>query len=150
VELHRQLGGRTKDDVPYQYLTFFMEDDDELEEVRRKYESGEMLTGEIKALCIQHVQEYVAAFQERRKKVTPETREEFMAIRPLTFGGNPNVVKLEEKKPTNASAEANGHAASHKKKKSVSATEKRTQLMREAEELRAKLSAKEREIDELG
>jgi hypothetical protein len=29
-------------------LQFFMEDDDELAEIGRKYKSGEMMTGEIK------------------------------------------------------------------------------------------------------
>ena len=150
AELQRQHGGRTKDDVPYQYLTFFMEDDAELEEIRRKYEAGEMLTGEIKAICVQYVQEYVAAFQARRKQVTEEKRREFMSIRALTFGGNPNV-KVEEKKAEGSPQMPNGQAtAGHKKKKSVSGTEKRAQLTREVEELRAALQAKEQEIEQLG
>lgn len=97
AELQRQLGGRTKDDVSFQYLTFFMEDDQELERVRKAYESGEMLTGELKKLCIEHLQEYVRAFQERRAKVTEDTREEFMKPRKLEWKGNPNPVKSDTK-----------------------------------------------------
>ena len=48
VEEHRRLGADLSIDIPYQYLTFFLEDDDKLEEIRDKYKKGEMLTGEVK------------------------------------------------------------------------------------------------------
>lgn len=48
VEEHRANGANLDVDVPYQYLTFFLEDDAKLEEVREKYSKGEMLTGEVK------------------------------------------------------------------------------------------------------
>jgi tryptophanyl-tRNA synthetase len=95
-EKHRELGGRADQDVAFQYLKFFMEDDDELEQIRQKYEKGELLTGELKAICIKYLQEYVGAFQERRVKVTEEVRQEFMSERPLTYGGNPNPVVVEK------------------------------------------------------
>jgi len=47
-----------------------------------------MLTGDLKAICIKELQTYVAAFQERRAKVTDETVQQFMAIRPLEWRGN--------------------------------------------------------------
>lgn len=87
AEKQRELGGRTDVDVPYKYLTFFMEDDDELERIKTAYESGEMMTGEIKAICIKYLQEYVAAFQERRAKVTDEVREDFFSHKGLLFRG---------------------------------------------------------------
>ena len=90
LEKHRELGGRTKDDVPFQYLTFFMEDDDELERLRAGYEKGEVLTGEMKQVCIKYLQEYVSAFQERRKKVTDDVVNTFFAKRKLEYQGNPN------------------------------------------------------------
>ena len=88
-DLHRELGGRTEVDIPYQYLKFFLEDDEELERIRVAYEKGEMETSEIKAICIRELQTYVAAFRERRKKVTDETLATFMKPRALTFVGNP-------------------------------------------------------------
>ena len=97
LEKHRELGGRTKEDVPFQYLTFFMEDDDELERLRVGYEKGEILTGEMKQKCIAELQAFVSAFQERRKKVTEEMREHFFAHRALEYQGNPNP-KIVEKK----------------------------------------------------
>lgn len=60
-----------------------MEDDDELQRIYDAYKKGEMLTGELKAICIKYLQEYVQAFQDLRVKVTEEVVDEFMAVRPL-------------------------------------------------------------------
>jgi tryptophanyl-tRNA synthetase len=89
VEEHRAQGGDTNVDVSFQYLRFFLEDDEELEKIRVAYEKGEMLTGELKAICIRELQKYVAGFQERRAKVDDKTVELFMAKRPLKWVGNP-------------------------------------------------------------
>lgn len=89
VEEQREKGGDTDKDVSYQYLGFFMEDDAELARIGEEYRSGKLLTGELKSICIQHLQEYVQGFQERRAKVTEEIIDEFMARRPLRWTGNP-------------------------------------------------------------
>ena len=88
-EEHERLGGRTAVDVPFQYLTFFLEDDEQLEHIRRQYENGKMQSGEMKATAIKELQAYVWAFRERRKAVTPEIREEFMRPRQLIFKSMP-------------------------------------------------------------
>lgn len=85
VEEHREKGGDTNKDVPYQYLTFFLEDDQELEKIRVEYSTGKMLTGEIKKKCAEELQVYVQSFQERRAKVTDEIVAEFMRVRPLNL-----------------------------------------------------------------
>ena len=54
LEEHREKGGDPDIDVAFQYLMFFFEDDDnELERIHTEYKSGEMLTGELKAICIE-------------------------------------------------------------------------------------------------
>ena len=88
-ELHRQLGGRTNVDIPFQYLRFFLEDDDELEEIRVAYESGEMESGGMKQRCTKELQAYVGAFRARRKAVTETVRDEFLRPRHLEFKGSP-------------------------------------------------------------
>lgn len=85
VEEHREKGGDCEVDVSYMYLTFFMEDDDKLEEIRQQYSSGQMLTGELKAELIKVLQKIMAEFQEKRKQVTDETVKQFMAPRKLNF-----------------------------------------------------------------
>ena len=88
-ELHEQIGGRTAVDVPFQYLTFFLESDEELESIRQRYEKGVMQSGEMKATATKELQSYVAAFRERRKAVTTDVRDEFMRPRQLIFRSMP-------------------------------------------------------------
>jgi tryptophanyl-tRNA synthetase len=52
VEEHRANGADLSIDVSYNWLNFFMEDDDELERIRLDYSSGKLLTGEVKAILI--------------------------------------------------------------------------------------------------
>lgn len=86
AEEHRRLGGNPDVDVPFQYLTFFLESDEELAEIARTYRTGELLTGELKAKCIKVLQEFVVGFQERRKQVTDEAVAVFMdGGRPLVW-----------------------------------------------------------------
>ncbi|XP_019055524.1 PREDICTED: NADP-dependent glyceraldehyde-3-phosphate dehydrogenase-like [Nelumbo nucifera] len=40
-------------DIPIKYLGFFLEDDDELEQIRKEYDAGRMLTGEVKKRLIE-------------------------------------------------------------------------------------------------
>lgn len=87
-ELHRQLGGRTAVDIPFQYLRFFLEDDEELEEIRVRYEKGEMESGEMKKRCTRELQAYVSAFRERRKNVTEGVLRTFLRPRALEFAGS--------------------------------------------------------------
>ncbi|KAK0481781.1 hypothetical protein IW261DRAFT_1472436 [Armillaria novae-zelandiae] len=77
-EEHRRLGGNTDVDVSYQYLTCLLEDDDEIAKIGEDYRAGRMLTGQLKAKCIETLQKFVADFQEKRAKVTEETVSAFM------------------------------------------------------------------------
>lgn len=53
LEEHRALGGNTDIDVSFQLLKFFLNDDEELEKIRKTYISGELLSGEIKKIAIE-------------------------------------------------------------------------------------------------
>ncbi len=88
-EEHKRLGGRTNVDMPFQFLTFFLEDDERLEEIKTAYEKGEMSSGEMKATTTKELQGYVAAFRERRRAVSQEILKEFMDPRQLEFRGMP-------------------------------------------------------------
>ncbi|KAK5105840.1 hypothetical protein LTR62_001970 [Meristemomyces frigidus] len=95
-EEHRRLGGNPDVDVAFTYLSYFLEDDAELEDLAKRYRAGEILTGEMKAKCISFVQGFVADFQKRREGVTEEVMREFMRPRRLVYGGNPNPVKKQK------------------------------------------------------
>jgi len=85
VELHRKLGANLDEDVPYEYLSFFLDDDEELERIRVEYSAGRMLTGEVKKRLIEVLTGMVSAHQERRAQVTDEVVRTFMTVRPLSF-----------------------------------------------------------------
>ncbi|XP_026536025.1 tryptophan--tRNA ligase, cytoplasmic [Notechis scutatus] len=85
VEEHRQYGGNCDVDVSYMYLTFFLEDDDRLEQIKQAYTSGALLTGELKKVLIETLQPLIAAHQQRRKQITDEMVKEFMTPRKLAF-----------------------------------------------------------------
>lgn len=55
-----------------------MEDDDQLEDIRVKYGSGELLSGEVKAILVKLLQDWLKNFQEARAKVTDKDVEIFM------------------------------------------------------------------------
>ncbi|KAF9413439.1 hypothetical protein HW555_008331 [Spodoptera exigua] len=85
VEEHRLKGGNTEVDISFKYLTFFLEDDDRLAEIKKEYESGVMLTGELKKEAIDVITPWVQDYQKRRATVTDEVVEQFFKIRPLKF-----------------------------------------------------------------
>ena len=69
VEEHRRLGGDVTKDVAFQYLQFFFEEDDSaLQEIREEYESGRLLAGEIKQICIDSATEWLNDLAEKRSQ----------------------------------------------------------------------------------
>jgi len=68
VEEHRKKGGNPNVDVAYQWLTFFEEDDEKLKKIYIDYKAGKILSGELKAMLIEKITEFLMAHQERRKK----------------------------------------------------------------------------------
>jgi tryptophanyl-tRNA synthetase len=116
AEEQRLLGGNPDVDVSYQYLKFFIEDDEELENIRVAYRKGEMLTGELKQRCIKELQLFVAGFQERKKEVTEEVVAMFMTPRKLEWKGNPNPIKPPAPAPPPPSSVATKENTKSKKK----------------------------------
>jgi len=85
VEEHREKGGDTSVDISYQYLRFFLDDDDKLAELESSYRSGTLLSGFLKKELIDILQPMVASHQERRKLVTDQVIQQFMTPRKLNF-----------------------------------------------------------------
>ncbi len=67
IEEHRKLGGNPEVDVPYQWLTFFEEDDAKLQKIYHQYKSGEMLSGEIKQILITKINDFLQEHQRKRE-----------------------------------------------------------------------------------
>lgn len=69
LELHRKEGGDYKVDVSFNYLTFFLNDDEELESIKNKYTSGELLSGELKKKCIDVITPIILKHQRDRELI---------------------------------------------------------------------------------
>ncbi len=70
LEEHREHGGDPTVDVPFQYLRFFFEEDDEeLERIAADYRAGDLLSGELKEIAIERITDFLAAHQRRRSEL---------------------------------------------------------------------------------
>ncbi|KAF2285009.1 hypothetical protein GH714_034691 [Hevea brasiliensis] len=83
LEKHRKYGANLEVDIPIKYLNFFLEDDDELEHIKKEYAAGRMLTGEAKKRLAEVLTELVERHRLARSAVTDEMVDAFMAVRPL-------------------------------------------------------------------
>ena len=69
IEEHRKKGGNPDIDVSYQYLRiFFEQDDNKLKKIYDDYKSGNLLTGELKSILIDKINEFLKLHQEKREK----------------------------------------------------------------------------------
>lgn len=82
-EKQRLYGANLEVDIPVKYLSFFLEDDDELEHIKTEYGSGRMLTFDVKKRLTEILVEIVERHRRARAAVTDEMVDAFMAVRPL-------------------------------------------------------------------
>ena len=68
LEEHRKLGGNPDIDVAYQWLRYLEEDDEKLKKIHDDYKSGALLSGEIKKILIDKINDFLALHQKRREK----------------------------------------------------------------------------------
>lgn len=83
IENHRKFGANLEVDISVKYLSFFLEDDAELENIKQEYGAGRMLTGEVKKLLIEVLTNMVERHRKARAAVTDEMVDVFMSARPL-------------------------------------------------------------------
>ncbi|WZY74325.1 hypothetical protein YC2023_006565 [Brassica napus] len=83
IEKHREIGANLEVDIPVKYLSFFLEDDAELEHIKKEYGEGRMLTGEVKKRLTEVLTGMVERHRMARAAVTEEMVDAFMAVRPL-------------------------------------------------------------------
>ena len=77
LENHRKYGGNIKIDICYQYLTFFLEDDQKLNEIAQAYTSGIMTSGEIKKITSDIIVSEILKHQEIKKNITDDILHQF-------------------------------------------------------------------------
>jgi tryptophanyl-tRNA synthetase len=68
VELQRKLGANLEIDVPYQWLYYFLEEDDsKIKRLGEDYASGRILTGEVKQLLVEKLNSFLEQNRDRRE-----------------------------------------------------------------------------------
>ena len=72
IEEHRKKGGNVEIDVACQWLKYFEYDDKKLSEIYDKYSKGELLSGELKNILIEKINEILSKHQKRRKSAEKE------------------------------------------------------------------------------
>jgi len=81
----RELGANLDVDIPYIFLKFFLEDNEQLKKIGQDYHSGNLLTGEVKQICAQVINHVIKEHKENRARVTNQTVLEYMKLRPLNL-----------------------------------------------------------------
>jgi tryptophanyl-tRNA synthetase len=72
---HRKLGGNPDIDVSFQMLRYGLEPNDKkLDEIYASYKSGELLSGELKAITIEKVQNFLDFHHKAREKATSKVK----------------------------------------------------------------------------
>jgi len=80
---HRRLGGGVENDMAYQYLRYFEENDEKVETVRTKFASGEMTCGEVKDILADVIVKLVKKHQENRAKMTDDELAYYYSFRDM-------------------------------------------------------------------
>lgn len=71
-EKHREEGGDPNQDVPYKFLYYFFEEDDEkLRELHDEYRNGNILSGEMKKHLVEKVSQFLNEHRTRKKALGP-------------------------------------------------------------------------------
>lgn len=83
LEDQRKNGANLEVDVAYQYLRFFLPDEEELNSIAKRYAAGEMLSSEVKQRLITLLQELVLEHQTRKAAITQEVFDAFTTVHPL-------------------------------------------------------------------
>lgn len=76
VEEHRRKGANVEEDVVFELLAaHLIADDDELERIREEYESGAMLSGELKSIAKERLAAFLREHRRKREAARPEVEQ---------------------------------------------------------------------------
>lgn len=74
---HEKYGGNIGIDISYQYLTFFLESDEELRNIAERYTQGELLSNQLKTLTANLISDIIREHQQRKSEITEDVLLEF-------------------------------------------------------------------------
>ncbi|WP_435157778.1 tryptophan--tRNA ligase [Haladaptatus sp. DFWS20] len=76
LEEHREKGANVEEDMVFELLAYHLvADDDELNRIRTEYESGEMLSGELKDIAKDRLETFLRDHQRKREEARPNVEQ---------------------------------------------------------------------------
>jgi len=73
IEEHRKKGGNPDIDVSFQWLRILFEpDDSKLSKIEENYRSGALLSGELKEILVEKINQFLERHREQKERVNPE------------------------------------------------------------------------------
>jgi tryptophanyl-tRNA synthetase len=72
LQEHRKYGGDTNTDISFKWLLFLEEDDNKLSKIKSEYESGKLLSGELKKILIDKINQILKEHKQRKEKINLE------------------------------------------------------------------------------
>jgi len=85
IEEHRLYGGNPEVDICCQYLKYLLDDQPRYETILSGYRSGYLLSGELKKITIDIINQILKEYQELRRSVDEETYQEYTTRKILKF-----------------------------------------------------------------
>ncbi len=76
LEEHREKGADIEEDMVFELLAYHLiKDDEELARIREEYESGEMLSGELKQIAKDRLEDFLEEHQRKREEAKEEVQQ---------------------------------------------------------------------------
>lgn len=82
LEEHRKHGGNPDIDISFQYLRMFLEPDDKkLAKIEKEYRSGKLLSGELKAIAIDKINDFLKDHQKKREAAKKKVNDYILNVK---------------------------------------------------------------------
>lgn len=83
LEEHRKYGGNPDVDIACQYLRYFEDDDQKLQDTHDEFKKGALTCGDVKNILVKKLAPLYQHLQESRKEVTQEILDNFYKLKPM-------------------------------------------------------------------
>lgn len=88
MEEHKKKGGDHRIDISFQYMTYFMDDDEKLKDIAQQFADGTIGSGQLKEITAGLVSDLIREHQAKKALVTDDIVQQFFdATRTLDVGG---------------------------------------------------------------
>jgi tryptophanyl-tRNA synthetase len=101
LEDHKKFGGNPEVDIAYQYLKYFEDSDEKLQEIHDSFKKGELSCGDLKNILVKKLSGLLEDIRQKRAKVTDEVVKEFYAYNAMELPVPKEKEKTEQEKKLN-------------------------------------------------